>query len=350
MNKYEISINGRSIGDAYPPYIVAELSGNHNGDINRAFELIDEAKRAGVDAIKLQTYTPDTLTLDHDGPGFVLSEGAWEGRKLYELLGEAMTPWEWHEELFAKARDVGLTIFSTPFDPTSVDFLERLDPPIYKIASFEIVDIPLIEMVAGTGKPIIMSTGMANADEIQDAVSAARGAGCKDLVLLHCISGYPTRPEECNLRTIPDLAQKYDVIAGLSDHSLEASIPVAATVMGAALIEKHFTMRRSDGGPDASFSLEPQEMTQLVHDCRTAYAALGTVNYDIAPSEAKYVKMRRSLYIVDDVKVGEAFTENNVRSIRPGFGLAPKHYQAVLGRTAKVDLKRGTPLSEEYFA
>lgn len=349
MNDTEFLIDGRLVGGVNPPYIIAELSGNHNGSIQRLFSLIEQAKQSGADAVKIQTYTPDTITLDYDGNGFVLTEGVWAGRKLYDLLGEAATPWEWHEALFNKAREVGITMFSTPFDPTSIDFLEQFNPPAYKIGSFEIIDIPLIEKVASLGKPMIISTGMASMDEIQEAVTAASKGGCQNLVLLHCISGYPTCVEECNLKTIPELAKKFGVLIGLSDHSLEASVPVVATAMGAAVIEKHFTIRRSDGGPDASFSIEPDELRELVGNCKTAHSALGEVANSPAPSEEKYMKMRRSLYVVEDIKKGEDLTVKNVRSIRPGFGLKPKYYNSVLGKKAKMNIKRGTPLSSEHF-
>ena len=344
----EITIDGRPIGAAHPPYIVAELSGNHNGDIERAFALIEAAKAAGADAVKLQTYTADTITLDHDGPGFALTDGLWAGQTLYQLYQEASTPWDWHESLFAKAREVGITCFSSPFDPTAVALLEELGAPAYKIASFEIIDTPLIERVAATGKPVIMSTGMASLDEIGEAVEAARSAGSGEIALLQCTSGYPTPPEDSNLLTIPDLAERFGGVVGLSDHTMGTSVPVAAIALGATLVEKHFTLRRADGGVDSAFSLEPEELKRLCADCRTAWTALGRVSYERAPSEAPSELARRSLYAVADIAEGEELTERNVRSIRPAYGLAPKHLPKhlpnVLGRRAARAIARGTPL------
>jgi N-acetylneuraminate synthase len=340
-----ILIDGRPIGPDFPPYVVAEMSGNHNGDINRAFALLEAAKAAGAYAVKLQTYTADTITIDHGGPGFVIEGGLWGGRKLHDLYAEAHTPWEWHAPLFQRARDLGLSIFSSPFDFTAVDLLESLGAPAYKIASFELVDLPLVRRVATTGKPLIMSTGMAHLGEIQEAVAAAREAGCRDLILLHCVSGYPTAAEDSNLRTIPHLAQAFGVQAGLSDHTLGVAVSVASVALGATFIEKHFTLKRSDGGPDAAFSLEPDELKALVEGTQTAWAALGRVSYDLAPSERGNLQFRRSLYVVEDMAAGEVFTQANLRSIRPGFGLPPKHLPEILGRRASRALTRGTPLS-----
>ena len=339
-----VTIAGRPIGGGCPPYVIAELSANHNGELSRALALVAEAKAAGADAIKLQTYTADTITIDHDGPGFLLTEGLWRGRTLYDLYQEASTPWEWHEALFNEARRVGIAPFSSPFDPTAVDFLESMDVPAYKVASFELVDIPLVERIADTGKPMIMSTGMASLEEIADAVDAARRSGNDQIVLLHCVSGYPTPPEECNLRTMADLAERFGVLTGLSDHTLGTAVPVAATALGAAVIEKHFTLRRADGGPDSTFSLEPEELATMVADCTTAHAALGRPTYGVQESERQYLSARRSLYVVADVAAGAPFTPKNLRSIRPGFGLPPKHLASILGRSASRDLKRGTPL------
>jgi len=341
----EITIAGRPIGPGHPPYVIAEMSGNHNGDIKRAFALLEAAKKAGADAVKLQTYTADTITIDHDGPGFRIEGGLWDGRTLHELYQEAHTPWDWHPQLFAKARELGIAIFSSPFDPTAIDFLEKLDAPAFKIASFEIVDLPLIQRAAKTGKPLIISTGIASLGEIAEAVEAARVAGCREIALLHCTSGYPTPPEESNLRTLPHLAEAFGVVAGLSDHTPGTAVPVAAVALGANLIEKHFTLRRADGGPDAAFSLEPEELAELVANCRTAWTALGKISYELEASEKGNKAFRRSLYATQDIPAGGRFTAENVRSVRPGFGLPPKHLPEVLGRRAGRAIARGTPLS-----
>jgi pseudaminic acid synthase len=339
-------IAGRAIGPGEPPYVIAELSGNHNGDIARAFRLIEAAKQAGADAVKLQTYTADTITIDHEGPGFVIEGGLWHGRKLYDLYGEAHTPWDWHPALFAHAQKVGITCFSSPFDATAIDLLERLGAPAYKIASFEIVDTPLIRRAAATGKPLIVSTGMAQAAEIADAMAAVReGNREAGLVLLHCVSGYPTPAEEANLARIPALAARFGVPVGLSDHTLGVEVAIAAVALGAVVIEKHVTLARADGGPDASFSLEPHELEALVKGARSAHAALGRADYGRAASEEGNMAFRRSLYAVADIAAGEAFTEANVRSIRPGHGLPPKELPQVLGRRAARAIARGTPLS-----
>lgn len=344
-----LRIAGRPIGPGQRPYVIAELSGNHNGDIGRALALIDAVHDTGADAVKLQTYTADTITIDHDGPGFIIKGGLWDGRKLHDLYNEAHTPWEWHEALFERAHARGLHIFSSPFDLTAVDFLESLDVPAYKIASFEIVDIPLIRNVANTGKPMIISTGIANLAEIGEAVDVARAAGAGDIALLHCVSGYPAPLEQMNLRTIPDLARRFGTVVGLSDHSKGIVAPVSAIALGATIIEKHITLRRADGGPDAEFSLEPEEFAEMVRHCHDAAAAAGSVSYTLKGSEAGNVAFRRSLYAVADIAAGEPFTHENVRSIRPGFGLPPKEIDAVLMRKARRTIARGTPLSTDLL-
>ncbi len=345
MTEPLVTIAGRPIGPAHPPYVIAEMSGNHNGDIERAIALIDAAKAAGADAVKLQTYTADTITLDHDGPGFTVEGGLWDGRRLYELYEEAHTPWDWHERLFAHARSIGITVFSSPFDPTAVDLLEGLNAPAYKVASFEIVDLPLIERMARTGKPLIISTGLSTPQDIEEAVAAARGAGATELVLLHCTSGYPTPASQMHLRTLQHLAGAHAVVPGLSDHSMGTAVSVAAVALGACVIEKHFCLSRAEGGVDSAFSLEPEELKRLVDDCRDAWAALGSVHYEEVDAEASSRDHRRSLYVVADIVAGAALTEQNVRSIRPGFGLPPKHLPDVIGRLAARDLKRGEPLA-----
>lgn len=339
---YEIA--GRAIGPEHSPYIIAELSGNHNGDLQRALALVDAAAAAGADAVKLQTYTADTITIDVDRPEFRISGGLWDGRSLHELYREASTPWEWHEALFARARSHGMHCFSSPFDPTAVDFLQTLGAPAFKIASFELVDTPLIRKAASMGKPLIMSTGVADYGEIEEACRAAREGGAAGFALLHCISAYPTRPQDMRLGTIRALAAAFGVPVGLSDHSLGSATAVAAIALGACLVEKHLTLQRSDGGPDAEFSLEPAEFRRLVDDCRTAHSALGPAEYDRRGVGGASAQFRRSLYVVADVAAGETLSETNVRSIRPGLGLAPKHLPTVLGRTASRALERGEPL------
>ena len=344
MKQY-ITIDGRKIGPAYPPYIIAELSANHNGDIKRAFQIMEEAKKAGANAIKLQTYTHETITIDSDSQDFQIHGGLWDGQTLYELYKSAHMPWEWHEPLFEKARELGITIFSSPFDFSAVELLEELDAPAYKIASFEVIDLPLIKRVAQTGKPMIISTGMANEQEIEEAIKTAKDNGCQELVVLHCVSGYPAPAEQYNLRTIADMTERFSVLAGLSDHTIDNATAVAAVVMGACVVEKHVTLDRNGGGADDSFSLEPTELRALCNDTNTAWRALGRVNYSRTEAEKGNAKFRRSLYVVKDIKAGEEITYEHVRSIRPGFGLPPKQIGEIVGKVAAVDAKRGTPVS-----
>lgn len=340
-----IHIAGRPVGPEHRPFVIAEMSGNHNGDIARALALLDAARAAGADAVKLQTYTADTITIDSDRPEFLIEAGPWKGRRLHELYGEAHTPWEWHEQLFAHAERIGIAIFSTPFDETAVDLLERLGAPAYKIASFEMIDLPLVARVARAGKPMIVSTGMASLDEIGEAVETARANGCRELVLLHCVSSYPSPIEETNLRRIPELARRFGVHAGLSDHSMGLTVPIAATTLGAVAIEKHFTLARADGGVDSAFSLEKEELADMVRAVSDAHAALGDGAFRRAAAEEGSVKFRRSLFVVEDVPAGGEITRANVRSIRPGYGLAPKHLPEILGRQALRPLARGEPLA-----
>lgn len=343
-----ITIGTHHIQPGNPTYIIAEMSANHNQDFDQAVRIIEVAKAAGADAVKLQTYTPDTLTIDSDRAHFKIQGTIWEGANLYRLYGEAYTPWEWQPKLKAAANDLGLDLFSSPFDATAVDFLESMDVPAYKIASFEIVDLPLIRRVAATGKPVIISTGMATLAEIDEAVRTARTAGCTELALLKCTSAYPTPPEESNLRTIPHLAAAYDVPVGLSDHTLGISVPVAAVALGACIIEKHFTLSRAVPGPDSAFSLEPDEFKTMVDAVRTAEKALGAVQYGPVSTEKDSVVFRRSLFVVQDIKAGEPFTHENVRSIRPGYGLHTRYLDDILERTASQDIPRGTPLRWDH--
>ena len=332
--------------DGYP-FIIAEMSGNHNQSLERALAIVDAAADAGVDAVKIQTYTADTMTIDIDTGEFSISDkdSLWKGETLYHLYEKAHTPWEWHTAIFERCKERGIMGFSTPFDDTSVDFLEDLGVPCYKIASFENVDLPLIRKVARTGKPIIASTGMTTVAELSDLVQTVRENGCTDLTLLKCTSSYPASPEGTNLRTIPHMRELFGCAVGLSDHTLGIGAAVASVALGAAVIEKHFTLSRAEGGVDAAFSLEPAEMAQLVRECRTAALALGAVSYERAEQEQKSLQFRRSLYVVEDMKAGDVFTEKNLRRIRPGMGISPKYYDALLGRCVKCDVKRGTPVS-----
>jgi N-acetylneuraminate synthase len=345
----DIVIDGRKIGSRFRPYVIAEMSANHNGDLDAALRIIDEAKFCGADAIKIQTYRPDTITLNSDRPDFQITGGLWAKRSLYDLYEWAHTPWEWHEALFERARRAGITIFSSPFDTTAVDLLEGLGAPAYKIASFEAVDLPLIRYVARTGKPMIISTGMADSEEIEEAIGAAREGGCADLAILHCVSGYPTPAFDYNLRTIPDMIERFGLITGLSDHTLGNATAVASVALGAAIIEKHFTLNRNGGGPDDSFSLEPKELSDLCSMVQTAWEALGTVTYARKPSESGSVQFRRSLYFVKPMKAGDRISTDSVRSVRPGYGLAPKHLDKVIGAALKSDVDFGMPVTWEVL-
>lgn len=328
-------------------FIIAEMSGNHNQSLARGLKIVEEAAKAGADAIKLQTYTADTLTIDKEDGEFLISSpnSLWKGESLYSLYKKAYTPWEWQERFFARAKECGILCFSSPFDSTAVDFLEGLGAPCYKIASFENIDLPLIKRVAKTGKPIIASTGMASVAELDDLVCTARGNGCEDLTLLKCTSNYPASPEGTNLRTIPHMKQLFHCRVGLSDHTLGIGAAVSSIALGATVIEKHFTLSRADGGVDAPFSLEPAEFAQLVRECRTAYEALGEISYAVQEQEKKSLIFRRSLYVVQDMKKGERFTTENLRSIRPGLGISPKYYDIILNKVASCDVKRGTPMT-----
>ncbi|MAF15381.1 MAG: pseudaminic acid synthase [Marinomonas sp.] len=339
-----LHIDGREIGPNHPPYIIAELSANHNGSLDNALQLIEIAKNAGADAVKLQTYTADTLTIDCDKEDFQIRGGLWDGNTLYNLYQQAYTPWEWHQALFEKAKELELTIFSSPFDHTAIELLEELGTPAYKIASFEAIDLPLVEAAARTGKPLIISTGMANEAEIQEAIDTARNAGCTELAILHCVSGYPSPAEQYNLRTIQDMQKRFNCCVGLSDHTIDNVTAVTSVAMGAAIIEKHFTLDRSGGGPDDSFSLEPGDLKALCRETKVAWQALGKVNYDLTEAEKGNLVFRRSLYAVKDIKAGEKITADNVKSIRPGYGLAPKFLPEILGKSAKEDIERGTPI------
>lgn len=345
----EISIAGRRIGPHCEPYVIAEISANHNGKLETALNIIEEAKKAGADAVKLQTYKPDTITLNCDSEDFKIHGGLWDGRTLYDLYEEAHMPWEWHKPLFEHAHKLGITIFSSPFDNTAIDLLEDLNAPAYKIASFEAVDLPLIKYAAGTGKPIIISTGMADADEIAEAIEAAREGGCKELAILHCVSGYPALAEDYNLRTIPDMIKRFGLVTGLSDHTLDNTTALASVALGGCIIEKHFTLDRNGGGPDDSFSLEPVELAALCNGAKTAWAALGKADYGLKSSELGNVKFRRSLYFVRAMKAGDVIAEDCVRSVRPGFGIAPKYFDQIIGKRMCCDVLVNTPVGFEHI-
>lgn len=341
----------KKLWDFTKPFVIAEMSGNHNHSLQRALDLVEAAAKAGVDALKIQTYTADTMTLNLKQKDFVINDdkNLWNGQDLYGLYLQAYTPWEWHKEIFEKCNELGIIGFSTPFDASAVDFLEELGVPFYKIASFENVDIPLIKKIAATGKPIIMSTGMATIAELDEAVRAARQCGCRNITLLKCTSTYPANPVDSNIITIPHLKELFQCNVGISDHTLGIGVAVASVALGGTVVEKHFTLSRADGGVDAVFSLEPNEMRQLVEEVQSAWQSLGTINYGPTVAEQQSIKYRRSLYIAADIKQGEVFTSENLRSIRPGLGLAPKYYETILGRKAKMDIKKGTPLSWELL-
>ena len=347
-----MKIGGRGVGAGSAPLVIAEMSGNHNQSLDRALEIVDAAAQSGAHALKIQTYTADTITIDIREGEFFISDAKnlWKGSSLYELYEKAHTPWEWHKPIFDRAQQHGLIAFSTPFDRTAVDYLEQLNVPCYKIASFENTDLPLIKYVAATGKPMIISTGMATFAELDETVEAARSAGCKDLVLLKCTSTYPSTPDDSNILTIPEMRKRYGCEIGLSDHTMGIGVAVAAVALGATVIEKHFTLQRADGGVDSAFSMEPQEMAQLVIETERAWQAMGKVHDGPTKKETASLVFRRSLYVVEDMKVGDTFTAKNLRAIRPGYGLAPKFYDHTIGKTAKRDIARGTPLSHDLIA
>jgi pseudaminic acid synthase len=352
MNNLEVTIANRKIGADHPPFIIAEMSGNHNQSLERALEIVEAAAKSGAHALKIQTYTPDTMTLDLDEREFHIadSKSLWAGTSLYKLYEAAYTPWEWHKPIFDHARKLGLIPFSSPFDDTAVDFLESLDVPCYKIASFENTDLPLIRRVAATGKPVIISTGMANVSELDESVRAAREAGCKDLILLKCTSTYPASAENTNILTIPHMKEMFGCEVGLSDHTMGIGVSIASVALGATIIEKHFTLDRAEGGVDSAFSMEPHEMSSLVNETEKAWLSLGKVSYGSTEAEKKSIQFRRSLYIVEDVKAGEELTTQNLRTIRPGYGLPPKFIDFMLGKRVAVDVKKGTPMSWELLS
>lgn len=347
MKDLNINIGGYIVGDQHPPFIVAEMSGNHNQSLERALKIVEAAAASGAHALKLQTYTADTMTLDLAEGDFFIDDkdSLWQGKSLYELYQEAYTPWEWHEAIFKRCHELGLIVFSTPFDETAVDFLESLNVPCYKIASFENTDFPLIKKVAATGKPMIISTGMASVAELGETVDAARSAGSKDLILLKCTSSYPASPEESNLLTIPHMRSLFGCQVGLSDHTIGIGAAIASVALGASLVEKHFTLSRADGGVDSAFSMEPEEIRQLVLETERAWQALGRISYAPGEAESKSLKFRRSLYVAQDMTAGDTFSPENMKIVRPGYGLAPRYYDMLLGKKVNKDLKKGTPVS-----
>lgn len=346
MNDY-ITINNRKIGNQFSPYIIAEMSANHNGNIDNAYKIIDMAKTSGANAVKLQTYRPDTITMNMNSPDFIIKGGLWDGQSLYELYDRAYMPWEWHEPLFNYARKIGITIFSSPFDNSAVDLLENLNTPAYKIASFEAIDLSLIRYVAQTGKPMIISTGMANEKEIKEAISVAQGGGCKQLAILHCVSGYPAPASDYNLRTLVDMQNKFSLVTGLSDHTIDNSTAITSVALGASIIEKHVTLDRKGGGPDDSFSIELMELVELCSGAKTAWEALGKIDYGRKSSERDNLKFRRSLYFVKDLKKDEIITANHVRVIRPGYGLEPKYLEKIIGQKSRHSIAKGTAVTDQ---
>ncbi len=344
-----MKINGREIGRNVPPYVVAELSANHNGNIERAFEIIKSARDSGADAIKIQTYTADTMTLDCDSKDFIIDDGLWKGRTLYELYKWAETPYEWHKEIFDYANKIGITCFSTPFDETAVDLLEDLNTPAYKVASFEIIDIPLLRYIATTRKPIIISTGMANLEEITEAVEVVKECGCTDIALLHCISSYPAPLEQSNLKVIEDLRNKFNLTVGLSDHTMGVIASVTSVALGASIIEKHFTLDRTDKGPDSDFSIEPNELSDLCKLSKDAWKALGKADYRIKDAELDNIKYRRSIYVVKGMSPGDVITRENIRRVRPGYGIMPKHFDSVIGKSVNRKIQKGQPLKWDFI-
>jgi len=340
-----MKINGRLIGDGYSPYIVAELSANHNGSLENAIKIIEMAKNSGADAIKMQTYTPDTITINSNKSDFIINDGLWSGRSLYNLYKEAHTPWEWHKTLFDYAKKLDITCFSSPFDKTAVDFLEDLNVPAYKVASFEMIDLPLVKYIAETGKPMIISTGLAKYEEIAEVIETAKDNGCNDLAVLHCVSSYPAPSEEYNLKTIVDIRENFDVVVGLSDHTQSDVVSIASVALGASIIEKHVTLDKNGLGPDDSFSLDGADLKQLCDNIRITFSSIGNVNYDKKESEKPNLKFRRSLYFVRDISKGELITKDVVKSIRPGYGVLPKYIEEVIGKVVICDIKKGTPVN-----